>query len=105
MWYCSSTCADFLETNKEKDGLFYEEFLVCVWNYASYDARLIAQYIFNICLSTSECDAMLRMVYYNQQNHSCDDAMVTLLNACEGSTITLEPFIDLVVACSRWPGL
>jgi hypothetical protein len=35
------------KANEEKNGLFYEEFLVCVWNYASYYARLMAQYIFN----------------------------------------------------------
>lgn len=95
------------ETDQEKDEdgeLSYEEFLVAIWNYSSYDARLMAQYLFNIfdidgikTLSTDECNAMLRMVYYNLHGNSCDDAMATLLNACEGSTITLESFIDLVV--------
>ena len=46
---------------------------MCVWNYTSYDAGLMARYVFNIfdvdgaeSLSRDECDAMLRMIHYNQ---------------------------------------
>jgi hypothetical protein len=44
----------------------YEEFLICVWNYCSYDNQLMRKYVFDIfdidgvkSLSLYELDALL----------------------------------------------
>jgi Ca2+-binding EF-hand superfamily protein len=50
--------------------LSFDEFVVGVWNYSTYDIRLVTKLAFDIFdvehqgeLDLYECDAMLRMVY------------------------------------------
>ena len=94
--------------SKSEDGLSYEEFLMLVWTYCSYDQQMMATYLFNIfdldglkSLALDEFDAMLRMIYYNHQHDdSCgNNAMATLREASGGaSTLSLETFVELVIA-------
>ena len=81
LWRVSGMCVELRLLLCKIDGTVYFQHL-WYWQYE---------------ITIHGWNAMLRMVYYNQQNHSCYDAMTTLLGACEGSTITLESFIDLVV--------
>ena len=90
------------EDDDHPEELDFHEFLVCVWNFATYDSKLMAQYVFNIfdidrikLLTLHECFAMLRMVHYNQTD-SYNGAAQALRESCEGPTLTLDSFISLV---------
>eukprot|EP00804_Cyclotella_cryptica_P020516 CCRYP_019417-RA/>CCRYP_019417-RA protein AED:0.98 eAED:1.00 QI:0/0/0/0.5/1/1/2/0/243 len=89
-----------------KSGLSFEQFLVCVWNYCSYDEQMMAQYVFNIfdidkrrLISMDECYALLRMVYDNKKEESCCAAMSMIRHHVKGEeSITLDSFRMIVVA-------
>ena len=64
----------YAAASKYDSELSFEEFLVMVWNYCSYDVEFMATYVWNIfdidgtkSLSLDELDAMMRMIHYNQQ--------------------------------------
>ena len=85
----------YAAVTEDDSELSFDEFLVCVYNYATYDARLLATYIFDIMdvdkkqiLSLDECDAMMRLVYYNHDDQEAyKAAKASLLETSEGSTV------------------
>ena len=96
----------YAAASKDDSELSFEEFLVMVWNYCSYDVELMATYVWNIfdidgtkSLSLDELDAMMRMIHYNQQqDDSSNSIMMSTLRECAqgGSTITFDTFLSLV---------
>ena len=83
----------------------YEEFLICVWNYCSYDNQLMRKYVFDIfdidgvkSLSLFELDALLRMVYINQDDDALGAAKISLRTSFEGATVTLKSFQETAAA-------
>ncbi|CAM9446134.1 unnamed protein product, partial [Ascophyllum nodosum] len=79
------------------------EFIVGVWNYCSYDTKLIAKLLFDIfdvdrrgIITMAELDAMLRMLYASRE---ADPDLLQLL-AINGSgdedTLTFDEFLQAV---------
>ena len=98
----------YAAASKDDSELSFEEFLIMVWNYCSYDVELMTTYVWNIfdidgtkSLSLDELDAMMRMIHYNQQQEiddSSNSIMMSTLRECAqgGSTITFDTFLSLV---------
>lgn len=89
----------------EPNKMSYEEFLICVWNYCSYDNQLMTKYVFDIVdidgvrsLSLYELDALLRMVYINQDDDALGAAKISLRASVEGATVTLKSFQEIAAA-------
>lgn len=88
----------------KKDGLSFEPFLVCIWNFCSYDKEMMAQYLFNILdidrtdtISMHECYALMRMIYQNEPRQSCEAAMSIIRDyKKDQESITLDSFVELV---------
>ena len=86
------------------ESLSFDEFLVCIWCYSTYDTIMMATYLFKIfdidekhILSADEVDALIRMVYYNQQpDEAYIKAREAVKSSVEGSKITLDAFVKLV---------
>ncbi len=75
------------------------------WNYASYDPKLMAKYIFNIFdidkqgkLSFEECDALIRLVYFDGKDNGSDAMMVVKEKCGNSNELELDAFMDMVVA-------
>ena len=98
--------ADASTDDEHTSELDFSEFLICVWNYCSYDADLICHYLWSIFdldknnfLTLDEIDAMMRFVYYNNQQESTCNAMNKIRHAAQGSSVlTFDAFKSLIVA-------
>jgi len=93
----------YAAATKDDSLLCFDEFLIMVYNYCSYDTNLMCRYVWNIfdidckgVLSLDVIDALIRMVYFNQDG-STDEVMSTLREATQGSsTISFDTFKELV---------
>ena len=97
--------ASVKKDNGQPNKMSYEEFLICVWNYCTYDQHLMAKYVFDIfdidgvkSLSIDELDALLRMVYVNQDDDALGAAKISLRKSAEGATVTLKSFQEIAAA-------
>lgn len=87
-------------------GLKFEEFVVCIWNFTSYDVKMIARWLFNIFdidrlgrISIDETYALMRFVYCNHKEQTCSNAMAVVSDYChKQESITLEAFIQLILS-------
>jgi Ca2+-binding EF-hand superfamily protein len=91
--------ASVTKDDGEPSKLSYEEFLICVWNYCTYDQELMAKYVFEIfdiddvkSLSIDELDALLRMVYVNQDDDAVGAEKKFFRKSFYGETFTLKSF-------------
>eukprot|EP00968_Pinguiococcus_pyrenoidosus_P005821 scaffold380_cov272-Pinguiococcus_pyrenoidosus.AAC.10 len=82
-----------------------KEFIVGVWNWCTYDVRLIAKFAFSIfdvdhtgVLSIYECDALLRMLFDTEE---CDEELLGLLKGSAGGKLSSTEFLDLAEANPR----
>lgn len=89
-------------------ALDFKEFAVGVWNYCTYDIRLITKLAFDIfdvdrcgVLETCECDALLRMVYDVEKLSDIEgppsgEALLEEIDVNGDGDVTLEEFLDLM---------
>jgi len=93
----------YAAATKDDSLLSFDEFMSMVYNYSSYDTNLMCRYVWNIfdidckgVLSLDVIDALIRMVYFNQDG-STDEVISTLREATQGSsTISFDTFKELV---------
>mmetsp|Transcript_36105 Transcript_36105/g.46531 ORF Transcript_36105/g.46531 Transcript_36105/m.46531 type:complete len:600 (+) Transcript_36105:86-1885(+) len=89
-------------------ALDFNEFAVGVWNYCTYDIRLITKLAFDIfdvdrCgrLETCECDALLRMVYDVEKLEDIEgppsgEALLEEIDVNGDGDVTIDEFLDLM---------
>uniref|UniRef100_A0A7S2CHR9 Calmodulin n=1 Tax=Octactis speculum TaxID=3111310 RepID=A0A7S2CHR9_9STRA len=89
-------------------ALNFSEFAVGVWNYCTYDVRLITKLAFDIFdidqqgkLDLAECDALLRMVYDvphldNIEGPPSGKEIMELIDVNGDGEVTIDEFSDLM---------
>ncbi|GMH78178.1 hypothetical protein TrST_g878 [Triparma strigata] len=84
----------------ESGALEFNEFVIGIWNFCTYDALLITKFAFDIFdiddlgkLQMAECEALIRMVY---DEADADPDLMKKIDADNDGEITIDEFADLI---------
>ncbi|GMI36420.1 hypothetical protein TrCOL_g9544 [Triparma columacea] len=84
----------------ESGALEFNEFVIGIWNFCTYDALLITKFAFDIFdiddigkLQLAECEALIRMVY---DEADADPDLMKKIDADQDGEITIDEFAALI---------
>ena len=84
----------------ESGALTFNEFVIGIWNFCTYDAMLITKFAFDIFdiddlgkLQLAECEALIRMVY---DEADADPDLMKKIDADKDGEITIDEFAALI---------